>query len=115
MSRDYLDFLEDILNAIDETFEFTAGMTFENFMQDRKTINAVVRSLEVMGEAAKNIPEELRAQAPSVPWKYMAGMRDKLIHQYFGVDLGIVWAVVQEELPAVRPEIQALMDQVTDE
>ena len=107
MSRDFLDFLQDILNAIDETFEFTAGMTAETFMQDRKTINAVIRSLEVMGEGAKNIPHEIRALAPNVPWKYMAGMRDKLIHQYFGVDLGIVWAV--------RPEIQALMDQMTDE
>lgn len=114
MSRDYLDFLEDILSSINETFEFTAGMTFETFAQDRKTSNAVVRSLEVMGEAAKHVPAKLRVLAPNVPWKYMAGMRDKLIHEYFGVDLAIVWGVVQDELPAVRPEIQRLMDRMDE-
>lgn len=114
MTRDYRDYLEDILTAIDETIEFTAGMSFEAFCADRKTINAVVRSLEVMGEAAKRIPDDLRAQAPDLPWKYMAAMRDKLIHEYFGVDLGIVWTVIQKELPPVRPEIARLVHARTD-
>jgi uncharacterized protein with HEPN domain len=109
MIRDYCDYLEDILISIDETAEFTSGMTFEAFTRDRKTINAVVRSLEVLGEAAKHIPDELRAKAPSVPWKYMSGMRDKLIHEYSGVDLSIVWAVIEEELPPLRPEIERLL------
>jgi uncharacterized protein with HEPN domain len=74
-------------------------MSFQSFTVDRKTVNAVVRSLEVIGEAAKSIPESLRAQAPGVPWKYTAGMRDKLIHEYFGVDLGTVWTVIKDELP----------------
>lgn len=110
MKRDPGDYLADILAALDETAEFTAGMSFEEFAQDRKTVNAVVRSLEVLGEAAKRIPDDLRAQAPSVPWKYMAAMRDKLIHAYFGVDLRIVWAVVKTELPPLRPEIKRLLD-----
>lgn len=87
-------------------------MTFEGFTKDRKTINAVVRSLEIIGEAAKGIPDDLRSQAPSVPWKYMAGMRDKLIHEYFGVDLSIVWAVIQEELPPLQDEIKKLTNQL---
>jgi uncharacterized protein with HEPN domain len=80
--RDYGDDLKDILDALDETAEFTHGMSFEDFTQDRKTINAVLRSLEVIGEAAKRIPDELRAQVSAVPWKHMAGMRDKLVHEF---------------------------------
>jgi uncharacterized protein with HEPN domain len=113
--RDYGDYLQDILDAMDETSMFTDGMSFKTFAQDRKTINAVVRSLEVLGEAAKRIPEDLRAQAPDVPWKRMAGMRDKLIHEYFGVDLSIVWAVINDELPPFRPEIERLLRKLEKE
>lgn len=110
MKREYRDYLEDILTAIDETAEFTNNLSFEMFAHDRKTINAVIRSLEVLGEAAKRISDDLRAKAPEVPWKYMAGMRDKLIHEYFNVDLRIIWEVVKTELPPVRPHIQFLLE-----
>jgi uncharacterized protein with HEPN domain len=113
--RDYRDYLEDIRDAIAETDEFTSGMSFEAFAQDRKTINAVVRSLEVLGEAAKRIPDNLRAQNPDVPWKRMAGMRDKLIHEYFGVDLSTVWAVIKDELPPLRPAIERLLKKLEKE
>jgi uncharacterized protein with HEPN domain len=109
MTRDYRDYLQDILDAIDETAEFTAGLTYDAFTRDRKTTNAVVRSLEVLGEAAKRIPDSLRAKAAEMPWKRMAGMRDKLIHEYSGVDLGIVWTVIKEELPPVRSSVQRLL------
>ena len=105
MKRIYLDYLEDILAAIDDVAAFTHDYSSETFATDRKTINAVIRSLEIIGEAAKQIPVHLRNQSPKVPWKYMAGMRDKLIHQYFGVDLSIVWTVVKDELPPLRSEI----------
>lgn len=108
MKRDYRDFLEDILSSIDETQSFTEGVSFTDFTADRKTVNAVLRSLEVIGEAAKNLPDGVRSRAPEVPWKYMAGMRDKLAHEYFGVDLRIVWTVVKEELPDLRPKIEKL-------
>ncbi len=111
MIRDYGDYLQDILNAIDETAEFTEGFSFERFVRDPKTINAVVRSLEVLGEAAKRIPDNLRHRTPDVPWKRMAAMRDKLIHEYFGVDLSIVWTVIKEELPPLRPDIARLLDE----
>ena len=79
-------------------------------MKDRKTINAVIRSLEVMGEASKRIPDEVRAKHSEIPWKRMAGMRDKLIHEYAGVDLETVWDVIQEEIPPIRPLLEELRD-----
>lgn len=109
MIRDYRDYLQDILDAINETQQFTYGMSYTGFPEDRKTVNAVIRSLEVIGEATSRIPSEIRVQAPKGPWKYMAGMRNKLIHEYFGVDLEIVWVVIQEELPPLRKEIEGLL------
>ena len=108
MIRDYGDFLDDIVNSIEETAMFTANLSFEEFVKDTKTVNAVIRSLEVLGEAVKHLPDEIRNQAPDVPWRRMAGMRDKLIHDYFGVDLGIIWAVVHDELPSVYERVRIL-------
>jgi uncharacterized protein with HEPN domain len=115
MTREYRDYVQDILQAIDETAEFTAGLSFEEFARDRRTVNAAIRSLEVLGEAAKRIPNRLCAQAPGIPWKRMAGMRDKLIHEYFGVDLGIVWAVIHQELPPLRAGVKRLLDLLDQE
>lgn len=115
MKRDYRDYLQDILQAIDESTEFTNDISFEVFVRDRRTVNAAVRSLEVMGEAAMRIPEHLRSRAPGVPWKYMTGMRNKLIHEYFGVDLSIVWTVIKIELPPLRPEIERLLTDLDKE
>lgn len=106
MIRELGDYVADILNAARELEEFTQGMAFESFAADKKTVNAVIRSLEVMGEAAKRIPDDIRRQYPEIPWTQMSGMRDKLIHEYFGVDLEIVWAVIREELPPLRPHIE---------
>ncbi len=115
MKRDYLDYIADIANAIDEVSEFTRGMDLEEFGTDRKTANAVVRSLEVMGEAAKKIPEHVRRRYADVPWKRMAGMRDKLIHEYHGVDLETVWIVIKEELPPVRLLVEEVLQEARDE
>jgi uncharacterized protein with HEPN domain len=106
MSREFGDYLADILGAMREVEEFTRGMDFEALAADRKTANAVIRSLEVMGEAAKRIPEEVRQRHPGVPWLGMAAMRDKLIDEYSRVDLATVWTVVREELPPVRPHVE---------
>jgi uncharacterized protein with HEPN domain len=110
MKGEWEDYLADIIQSMNEVEEFTRGLTYESFMKDRKTINAVIRSLEVMGEASKRIPDEVRAKHSEIPWKRMAGMRDKLIHEYTGVDLETVWDVIQEEIPPIRPLLEELRD-----
>jgi uncharacterized protein with HEPN domain len=111
--KDYRDYIQDILNSIDESHEFVGGMTFDDFTKDRKTVNAVIRSLEVIGEASKNIPKGVRDQFPDVPWQKMTGMRDKLIHQYFGVDLEIVWKAVKEDLRPVRSSVVRVLKELS--
>lgn len=113
--RDYYDYVWDILNSIEEVEEFTSGMTLEDFSKDKKTINAVVRSLEVLGEAAKKIPQSIRKTHPDLPWNKMAGMRDKLIHQYFSVDLDILWKVVTEDLPPLKPNIKKILKELDEQ
>lgn len=102
MSRDVIIFLEDILTAIDDIIAFTAALDFEAFKQDRKTIYAVTRALEIMGEASKNIPDSVRQAYPQIPWKQIAGMRDKLIHSYFSVNVITLWKAVHQDAPQLR-------------
>lgn len=108
MTREWRDYLADILASTLEIEAFVAGLNYDEFFRDRKTVNAVIRSLEVMGEAAKRIPGNIRDRYPDIPWKRMAGMRDKLIHEYAGVDLETVWDVATEELPAIKPMLERL-------
>lgn len=103
------DYLADILNAVEEAEEFTRGMSYEVFAAHRKTVNAVIRSLEVLGEATKRIPDDFRSKHPEIPWSKMCGMRDVLIHDYMGVDLMTVWKAVQERLPELKPLLAQLL------
>lgn len=110
-NREILDFMVDIQESIEDIRTFVGDMTIEEFFEDRKTVNAVIRSLEIIGEAAKKISADVRQNYPDVPWKEIAGMRDKLIHEYFGVDLVIIWETIQNDLSsldtAVRNFLQA--------
>jgi len=105
------DLLGDIQEAARRLRAYTAGMTYEAFMADSKTQDAVIRNLEIMGEAAKNLSAELRAKYPVVPWKSMAGIRDRLIHHYFGVNLDIIWEIVTVELPEVVAQLEKILEQ----
>jgi uncharacterized protein with HEPN domain len=102
MKRTHEDYLNDIVEAISLIEEFTEGMTFEEFLSDRKTQFAVIRALEVIGEAAKAIPDDFKRSHPRLPWREMARMRDKLIHAYFGVDLRVVWKTIKEDIPLLK-------------
>lgn len=104
-------FLQDMLEAAQRILDYTEGQDYASFRQDYKTQDAVLRNLEVLGEAAKNIPDGVRKQYPSLPWREMAGTRDRLIHHYFGVNLDVVWGIVELELPGVVAELEAIIDQ----
>jgi uncharacterized protein with HEPN domain len=103
--RSVLDYLRDILDAIDKIVGFTTGLDYAEFQGDEKTQYAVVRGLKIIGEASKRIPGSMRKEWPAVPWREMAGMRDKLTHQYFGIDHGVIWKTIQKDVPELRPMI----------
>ena len=104
------EFLSDIRQALQRITAYVAGMTYESFVADPKTQDAVVRNLEILGEAAKNLSDELRAKYPSIPWRNMAGARDRLIHHYFGTNLDIVWQIATVELPQVASQLETIED-----
>jgi uncharacterized protein with HEPN domain len=97
--------VQDIRVALTRIGEFIAGMGKDAFLEDHKTQDAVVRNLEIIGEAVKMLPAEFRAKYPDVPWSGLAKVRDKLIHHYFGVNLDVVWDIVSKELPSIRGAI----------
>lgn len=102
MKRDYNLFVKDILDCINKIEDFVGKMNLDEFMRDEKTKSAVVREIEVIGEATKNIPEVIRKRYKGLPWPDMARMRDKIIHFYFGIDYEIVWEVIKKRLPEIK-------------
>ncbi len=109
--RDSL-FLRHVLSAIDEISSFTAEGQ-QAFMADRKTQSAVIRQLEIIGEAVKNLSADLIAAETAVPWRQIAGTRDRLIHAYFSVDLDSVWSMVEQDLPTLRAQVRQIVDRLT--
>jgi len=108
--RDYKLYLKDILDAIVKIEKYTGTLSFEEFSNDELVVDGVVRNFEIIGEASKNIPSKVKSHYPDIPWKEMAGMRDKMIHEYFGVDLEIVWKTVKIRLPQLKPVLQDMYD-----
>ena len=109
MTKEFLDYLEDIIEAMDDAVKFTKNMGYEEFVKDKKSAYAATRTLEIIGEAVKNLPPEVRENYPQVPWKEMAGMRDKLIHEYFGVDLKRVWNTIKKDIPTLKPLFEKIL------
>jgi len=115
MKRDYKLYIKDILDCIEKIEEFVRGMSFDEFVKDDKTNSAVVRKLEIIGEATKSIPNSISEKYEEIPWKDMAKMRDKIIHFYFGVDYEIVWKVTKERLPEVKPLMGRILEDLNRE
>ncbi len=109
-NRDDHDLLGDIREAIRRARRYTEGQNYEQFLADTKTQDAVIRALEILGEATKKLSPSLRETHPEIPWKSMAGVRDKLIHDYFGVNVDIVWEIVRDQLPALAEQVEAALD-----
>jgi len=109
MTREYKLFIQDILQAIKDIDEFTSNMDFEEFCKDEKTKSAVVWQIHIIGEASKNISKSISDKYKEVPWKYMARIRDKIVHFYFGIDYEIVWDVVKKKLPEIKPLIEKVL------
>ena len=108
------DYLKDIEEAIRLAIEFTQGMDFDLFCQDTKTIFAVTRAIQIVGEAVKKIPDNIRQQHPQIPWKDVAKMRDKVTHQYFAVKLDVVWDTVQQDFPLLQTLIVDILENFSD-
>jgi uncharacterized protein with HEPN domain len=104
------DYLNDIREAIDRILTYTAGLTYQQFMEDIKTQDAVVRNLEIIGEATKNLSMSVRKSHSQIPWKDLTGIRDKMIHHYFGINYEIVWTIAKEELAGLLPQIERILD-----
>ena len=110
MSFESRDYLRHMLVEADYLIGRSAGLTYEAFAADETLRRAFVRSLEIIGEAAKKVPDDFGTTPPTVEWRAMAGMRDRLIHNYFGVDLELVWDVVQTRIPPLRAEFATMLE-----
>lgn len=109
MSTEFLDYVEDILDAMDKAEILLESVTYDQFEADFRINFAMVRALEIIGEATKRLPMSLRQEYPDIPWKNMAGMRDRIIHGYDAVDLEIVWDVVKRDIPQIKPRLQQIV------
>ncbi|MCL5062968.1 MAG: DUF86 domain-containing protein [Nitrospirae bacterium] len=108
------DFLTDVIEAAERSLQYTKGLTRKKFMSDKKSQDAVVRNLEIIGEATKNLSNSLKTKYPAIPWKNIAGLRDKLIHFYFGIDYNIVWNIVRKELPKIGKQLREILVKETE-
>ncbi|MEM2088322.1 MAG: DUF86 domain-containing protein [Thermoproteota archaeon] len=115
MKRIIKDYVNDVIDSMNKAMRFIEGMSYEQFIKDDKTVFAVVRALEIIGEAVKKIPEETRTKYPDIPWKGMAGMRDKVIHEYFGVNLKYVWETVKERIPELKPMFERILKDLSQQ
>lgn len=102
-------FVEDILESIEKIENYVRNMKFTEFENDTLKIDAVVRNLEIIGEATKNIPEDMKSKYQNINWKGMIGLRNRIIHDYFGVDLEIIWVIIQNELPKLKEQIKEIL------
>ena len=108
MNREYSDFLHGMLENAQRAIRFISGMDYEAFSKDDKTIYAVIRAVEIIGEVAANIPEKVRSEYPDIPWREVKGMRNKLVHNYFGINVEVVWQTIHEDLPVLIEALKSM-------
>jgi uncharacterized protein with HEPN domain len=114
LTREFLDYIEDVLASMAKAEKFIQGMRYDDFLADDKTSYATLRALEIIGEAVKKVPQVIRNRYPDIPWAEMAGMRDKLIHDYFGVNLQTVWDTVKRDIPSLKPKFEQIYRDFSD-
>jgi uncharacterized protein with HEPN domain len=110
MKRDYKDYLRDMLDNAEKAQNFVHGMEYDEFFEDQKSVYAVVRALEIIGEAARQVPEDVRKVYQELAWREIGGMRNKLSHDYFGVNIKVVWRTVREDLPPMIPVLRKMLE-----
>jgi uncharacterized protein with HEPN domain len=101
-------YVKDIIDSIQKIQQYTKGLSLRQFKKKDLVIDAVVRNFEIIGEASKNIPEEIKSRYPDIPWREMAGMRDKVIHEYFGVDFDILWKTISTRLAFLKKSLNSI-------
>ena len=106
-----LPYLEHIIDAVNDIESFTEGLTKSKFLKNKLRQSAVIRQLEIIGEASKNLPANFREERREIEWKKISGTRDKIIHHYFGIDLNTVWDIIKEDLPELREKVKAILDE----
>jgi len=115
MKRDNKLFVKDIIEAMVSIEKFVGKMTLEELKKDEKTSSAVIRKFEIIGEAAKYMPNNVKEKYKDIQWKSMAGMRDRLIHAYFGIDYNLVWSAIKNEIPKLKPKLKKMLSSLEQE
>jgi len=110
MQRDYRIYLKDILSSISKIDEYVGDFSFQDLIKDSMRVDAVVRNLEIIGEAAKHVPEDIRKKYSFVDWRKISALRDILIHEYFGVDFDILWDIVKNKIPILKNDVKKILE-----
>lgn len=113
MSRNYDLYLQDVVTAADRVASYIEGVTRDEFETDQMRLDAVIRNLQIIGEAIKKIPDSIQKRYPNIPWQEIAGLRNRVTHVYFDVDINIIWDVVHSELPVLKTQIQEIIRERT--
>lgn len=107
--RDWKLYVEDVLECIKKVEKYTGDMDFTLFKKDDKTVDAVIKNLETIGEAAGHIPDDIKARHKDIPWKEIVGLRNRIVHGYFNIDLKIIWGVIKQELPTLKIQLENIL------